>query len=119
MWDVHAMPQANPDLIALHTIAVALARSMRAEPDARRFVENLSPYLREFIPHDRLLLIPGGNRRGPSVPDVERTDLASCLTIPFEGLVRGAARRERDRATQRRLERARPILSGRSRGARA
>src|SRR5437016_2952067 len=88
MWDVHAMPQANPDLIALHTIAVALARSMRAEPDARRFVENLSPYLREFIPHDRLLLIPGGNRRGPSVPDVELTDLASCLTIPFEGLAR-------------------------------
>ena len=82
------MPQANPDLIALHTIAVALARSMRAEPDARRFVENLSPYLREFIPHDRLLLIPGGNRRGPSVPDVELTDLASCLTIPFEGLAR-------------------------------
>ena len=82
------MPEAEPDLIALHATAVALARSMRTEPDARRFVDNLSPYLREIIPHDRLLLIPGGNRRGPWVPDMEWIRLASRLTVPFEGVDR-------------------------------
>jgi transcriptional regulator with GAF, ATPase, and Fis domain len=82
------MPEAEPDLIALHATAVALARSMRTEPDARRFVDNLSPYLREIIPHDRLLLIPGGNRHGLWVPDVEWIGLASRLTVPFEGVER-------------------------------
>src|SRR5204862_407493 len=50
-------PPTDPDLITLHAAAVALARSMRGEPDARRFVEGLSPHLREVIPHDRLLLV--------------------------------------------------------------
>ena len=85
---VRAMASADGDLIKLHTAAVALARSMRGEPDARRFVEELSPHIREMIPHDRLLFVSAGGRPVASVPDVERTDLASCLTIPFEGLAR-------------------------------
>ncbi len=76
------------DLIKLHASAVALARSMRGEPDARRFVEGLSPHLRAMIPHDRLLLIPEDNRRVPSVHDAERNGLASCLTLPLEGVDR-------------------------------
>jgi formate hydrogenlyase transcriptional activator len=76
------------DLIKLHASALALARSMRREPDAQRFVDDLSPHLREMIPHERLLLIPEGNRRGPSVPDVERNGLASCLTLPLQGVDR-------------------------------
>src|SRR5437899_3283470 len=82
------MPPVDLDLIRLHAFAVALARSMRGEPDARRFVEGLSAHLREMIPHDRLLLIPEDNRRGPSVPDMERNGLASCLTLPLEGVDR-------------------------------
>jgi len=74
------------DLLKLHTAAVALAQSMRGEPDARRFVEGLSPHLRELIPHDRLLLIPEDNRRVPSAPEVERNGLASCLALRLEGV---------------------------------
>ncbi len=82
------MPPDALDLIRLHASAVALARSMRGEPDARRFVEGLSPHLRDMIPHDRLLLIPADPRRVPSVPDVKRDGLASCLTLPLEGVDR-------------------------------
>ena len=85
---VRAMASADGDLIKLHTAAVALARSMRGEPDARRFVEELSPHIREMIPHDRLLLVPAGGRPVASVPDMERADLASCLTLPLEGVDR-------------------------------
>ena len=83
---VHAMPPVDLDLIKLHASAVALARSMRDEPDARRFVEGLSPHLREMIPHDRLLLIAEDNRRVSSVPDVERNGLASRLTLPLQSV---------------------------------
>src|SRR2546426_10594155 len=75
---VHAMPPTDPDLIRLPTAAVALARSMRGEPDARRFVEGLSPHLREMIPHDRLLLIPADETPVPSP--------GSWLTLPLEGV---------------------------------
>src|SRR5437870_91791 len=75
---VRAMPPADPDLIRLHTAAVALARSMRGEPDARRFVEGLSPHLCEMIPHDRLLLIPADETPVPSP--------GSWLTLPLEGV---------------------------------
>ena len=85
---VREMASADGDLIKLQTAAVALARSMRGEPDARRFVEELSPHIREMIPHDRLLFVPAGGRPVASVPDVERTDLASCLTLPLEGVDR-------------------------------
>jgi transcriptional regulator with GAF, ATPase, and Fis domain len=80
------MPPDDLDLITLHASAVALARSMRDEPDAARFVEGLSGHLREMIPHDRLLLIPADHRCVPPVPDVQRHALASCLTLPLEGL---------------------------------
>ena len=73
-------PPTDPDLITLHAAAVALARSMRGEPDARRFVEGLSPHLREVIPHDRLLLIREDETPVPS--------LASWLTLPLEGVDR-------------------------------
>ena len=72
------MPPTDPDLIRLHTAAVALARSMRAEPDAQRFVAGLSPHLREMIPHDRLLLIPADETPVPS-PGL-------WLTLPLEGV---------------------------------
>src|SRR5256886_13611775 len=75
---VYAMLPTDPDLIRLHTAAVALARSMRAEPDARRFVEGLSPHLREMIPHDRLLLIPADETPVPSP--------GSWLAPPLEGV---------------------------------
>src|SRR6267378_954918 len=78
MRTVHAMPPTDPDLIRLHTAAVALARSMRGEPDARRFVEGLSPHLCEMIPHDRLLLIPADETPVPSP--------GSWLTLPLEGV---------------------------------
>ena len=80
------MPPADLDLIKLHAFAVALARSLKGEPDVRRFVDGISPHLREMIPHDRLLLLPTGSRPVPSVPDVVRTDLASRLTLPLEGV---------------------------------
>src|SRR5258705_10080818 len=70
---VHAMPPVDLDLIKLHAAAVALARSMRGEPDARRFVEGLSP-------HDRLLLIREDETPVPSP--------ASWLTLPLEGVDR-------------------------------
>ena len=73
-------PPTDPDLITLHAAAVALARSMRGEPDARRFVEGLSPHLREVIPHDRLLLIREDETPVPSP--------ASWLTLPLEGVDR-------------------------------
>jgi len=73
-------PPTDPDLITLHAAAVALARSMRGEPDARRFVEGLSPHLREVIPHDRLLLIREDETQVPSP--------ASWLTLPLEGVDR-------------------------------
>ena len=85
---VRVVASADGDLIKLQTAAVALARSMRGEPDARRFVEELSPHIREMIPHDRLLLLPAGGRPVASVPDIERTDLASRLTLPLEGVDR-------------------------------
>src|SRR5437879_719589 len=71
-------PPTDPDLITLHAAAVALARSMRGEPDARRFVEGLSPHLREVIPHDRLLLIREDETPVPSP--------GSWLTLPLEGV---------------------------------
>ena len=73
-------PPTDPDLITLHAAAVALARSMRGEPDARRFVEGLSPHLRDVIPHDRLLLIREDETPVPSP--------ASWLTLPLEGVDR-------------------------------
>src|SRR5467141_304566 len=73
-------PPTDADLITLHAAAVALARSMRGEPDARRFVEGLSPHLREVIPHDRLLLIREDETPVPSP--------ASWLTLPLEGVDR-------------------------------
>src|SRR3989442_11817920 len=73
-------PPTDPDLITLHAAAVALARSMRGEPDARRFVEGLSPHLRQVIPHDRLLLIREDETPVPSP--------ASWLTLPLEGVDR-------------------------------
>src|SRR5437879_8818938 len=73
-------PPTDPDLITLHAAAVALARAMRGAPGARRFVEGLSPHLREMIPHDRLLLIPEDERPVPSP--------ASWLTLPLEGVDR-------------------------------
>src|SRR2546421_11564677 len=73
-------PPIYPVLIPLHVAAVALARSMRGEPDARRFVEGLSPHLREEIPHDRLLLIRQDETSVPSP--------ASWLTLPLEGVDR-------------------------------
>src|SRR5437899_11513520 len=73
-------PPTDPDLITLHAAAVALARSMRGEPDARRFVEVLSPHLRDVIPHDRLLLIREDETPVPSP--------ASWLTLPLEGVDR-------------------------------
>src|SRR6266404_3490502 len=73
-------PPPDPDLITLPAAAVALARSMRGEPDARRFVEGLSPHLREVIPHDRLLLIREDETPVPSP--------ASWLTLPLEGVDR-------------------------------
>jgi Nif-specific regulatory protein len=81
------MASVDLGLIELHASAVALARSMRGEPDARRFVEGFAPHLREMIPHDQLLLLPAGGRAVPSV-DVERPDLASRLTVPLEGVDR-------------------------------
>jgi len=85
---VRVVASSDGDLIKLRTAAVALARSMRGEPDARRFVEELSPHIREMIPHDRLLFLPAGGRPVASVPDIERTDLASRLTLPLEGVDR-------------------------------
>jgi len=82
------MPPADLDLIRLHASAVALARSMRGEPDARRFVEGLSEHLREIIPHDRLLFIPEDGTRVASVPDVERNGPAPRLTLPLQGVDR-------------------------------
>src|SRR2546428_14062561 len=73
-------PPTDPDLITLHAAAVALARPMRGEPDARRFVEGLSPHLREVIPKDRLLLIREDETPVPSP--------ASWLTLPLEGVDR-------------------------------
>src|SRR5436309_12874786 len=73
-------PPTDPDLITLHAAAVALARSMRGEPDARRFVEGLSPHLRDVIPHDRLLLIREDETPVPSP--------ASWLTLALEGVDR-------------------------------
>ena len=82
------MPPDALDLIRLHASAVALARSMRGDHDVRRFIEGLSSHLRDMIPHDRLLLIPAAPRRASSVPDVKRDGLASCLTLPLEGVDR-------------------------------
>src|SRR6266446_5991359 len=73
-------PPTDPDLITLHAAAVALARSMRGEPDARRFAAGLSPHLREVIPRDRLLLIREDETPVPSP--------ASWLTLPLEGVDR-------------------------------
>ena len=86
------MPPADLVLIELHASVVALARSMRDEPDACRFVEGLSPYLRELIPHDRLLFIPEDNQRAPAAPDVPQNGLASCLTLPLARACRGGFR---------------------------
>src|SRR2546429_201932 len=82
------MPPADLELMTLHASAVALARSMRGEPDARRFVEGLSEHLREIIPHDRLLFIPEDGTRVASVPDVERNGPAPRLTLPLQGVDR-------------------------------
>ena len=82
------MPTTDLDLIRLHDFAVALARSMRDDPGARRFLEALSPQLRGMIAHDRLLFIPEGHGRDPSVPDVERNGPGSCLMFPLEGVDR-------------------------------
>ena len=82
------MRTTDLDVIRLHDFAVALARSMRDDPDARRFLEALSPQLRGIIPHDRLLFIPEGQRRDPSVPDVESNGPGSCLMLPLEGVDR-------------------------------
>src|SRR6266403_5278527 len=76
-------PPTEPDLITQPAAAVALARSMRGEPDARRFVEGLSPHLREVIPHDRLLLIREDETPVPSP--------ASWLTLPLESLAIAAS----------------------------
>src|SRR3989454_2464733 len=73
-------PPTDPDLITLHAAAVALARSMRGEPDARRFVEGLSRHLREVVPHDGLLLIREDETPVPSP--------ASWLPLPLEGVDR-------------------------------
>src|SRR5437899_12245848 len=57
------MPPADLELMTLHASAVALARSMRGEPDARRFVESLSEHLRQISPHDRLRSLPEAGPR--------------------------------------------------------
>src|SRR5712692_7781594 len=44
------------DLAMLHNSIAALARSMRDEPDTRRFIECVSSHVRRVIPHDRLVL---------------------------------------------------------------
>jgi transcriptional regulator with GAF, ATPase, and Fis domain len=82
------MPPYDLDLITLHAFAAALARSIGSEPDARRFVEGLSPHVQEMIPHDRVQFIPAANRRVPSVPELERNDRASSLTLPLDGVDR-------------------------------
>src|SRR5258705_7279264 len=52
----HGTAAISFDLAALHGSIAALARSMRDEPDTRRFIECVSSHVRRVIPHDRLVL---------------------------------------------------------------
>jgi len=52
----HGTAAIDFDLAALHSSIAALARSMRDEPDTRRFIECVSSHVRRVIPHDRLVL---------------------------------------------------------------
>jgi transcriptional regulator with GAF, ATPase, and Fis domain len=80
---------ANFDLIDLHASAVALARSMRSDPDPGRFIESLSSQVGRIIPHDRLLVVcPGDSSQDPRMADAETHGLGSRLTLPLQGVER-------------------------------
>src|SRR5438128_1824032 len=59
---VRAMASADGDLIKLQTAAVALARSIRDEPDARRFVENILLRQKERDRRRRMAVLPEVSR---------------------------------------------------------
>src|SRR6266852_1950701 len=52
----HSTAAIDVDLAALHGSIAALARSMRAELDTRRFFEGVSSQVGQLIPHHRLVL---------------------------------------------------------------